>query len=78
MNLFSPRITQKLYDTGAGSASYNRVINHNNALALGNFRNGVKLDFNLVLTAFLPRSDKGSCNIFILNKAQFVGNTRLL
>ena len=79
-HVYLPRacLVQKLYYARAGRAANDGIVYENDPLSAHHLGYGIELNFNLVLTALLTRSNKGSADILVFDKAYLIRYAGLL
>ena len=76
MHFRRARFAQKADDARAGCAANDRIIHHDDALALDGGGNGVQLDAHGILPLLLSRLDECAPDVLVLDEADAVGNHR--
>ena len=78
MNFLCPCVPKQLYDTSHGIAANDRIVHQNHTFVFYAFLYCGELYFNTVKSCTLSRRNKGSADIFVLDKADTVRDTRFL
>ena len=77
VNLFRACLAKHPHDPVTRGAPHDRIIDHHHTFVLHRRAQGIQLDPDRRLTALLPRPDKGSADISVLDKPLAVRNSAL-